>query len=253
MEGLSEEGPLNGKVALVTGGSRGLGREMVLALAGAGADVIIVSRKLEACEELANEITSSTGRDSLPLGCNVGHWSDIEIMLELAYDRFGRIDIAVNNAGMSPLYPSLPDLAESLYDKVFDVNLKGPFRLSVLVGTRMAEGDGGSIINISSISARHPEPTAIPYSMAKAGLNTMTAGLAHAFGPRVRVNAIMAGPFLTDIASHWPAAMKTSIERRTAMKRVGQPEEITGTVLYLAGSASSYTTGAVIAVDGGAN
>jgi NAD(P)-dependent dehydrogenase (short-subunit alcohol dehydrogenase family) len=226
---------------------------MVLALAGAGANVIIVSRKQDACEKLAEKVTSSTGRDCLPLGCNVGHWSDIESMLGRAYDRFGHIDIAVNNAGMSPLYPSLSDMTESLYDKVFDVNLKGPFRLSVLVGTRMTQGGGGSIINISSTGARHPEPTALPYSMAKAGLNTMTEGLARAFGPSVRVNAIMAGPFLTDIASHWPPAMKTSIERRSALKRAGRPEEISGTVLYLAGSASSYTTGAVITVDGGAD
>ncbi|MCP4682334.1 MAG: SDR family NAD(P)-dependent oxidoreductase [Desulfobacterales bacterium] len=147
---MTDQYNLTGKVALVTGGSRGMGREMVLAFAEAGADVVITSRKIEACEKLAAEIETNTGRRALPYACNVGDWEQIDDLVEAAYKQFGNIDILVNNAGMSPIYENLVDVSEALYDKVLSVNLKGPFRLTTLVGTRMAAGSGGSIINISS-------------------------------------------------------------------------------------------------------
>ena len=243
--------PLEGKVALVTGGSRGLGKAMVLAFADAGADVIIASRKLENCQAVAAEVEAK-GRRALALACHMGHWDEIEPMVEQAYDAFGRVDVLVNNAGMSLLYPSLEVVTESMWDKVVDLNLKGPFRLTTLVGSRMASGPyGGSIINVSSTGSIRPAPFMLPYDAAKAGLNTLTEGFAFAFGPTVRVNCIMAGPFLTDIAAAWDMPAFERGTQHHALKRGGQPEEIVGAALYFATDASSYTTGAVLRVDGG--
>lgn len=241
---------LSGKVALVTGGSRGLGREMALAFARAGADVVITSRKLPACEAVAAAV-ERLGRRALAVACHVGDWSRLDGLVDAAYERFGRVDILVNNAGMSPLYPSLLEVSEALWDKVLAVNLKGPFRLSALIGARMAAGAGGSIINVSSVAAIRPSPLETPYAAAKAGLNALTVAFAHAFGPRVRVNAIMAGPFATDIARAWDPALVAHFERTAALHRIGRPDEIVGTALYLASDASSFTTGAILRVDGG--
>lgn len=243
---------LMGKVALVTGGSRGLGREMVLAFAKAGADVVIASRKLDSCDALAREVESTTNQKALPIACHVGRWGEVESLAEAAYGRFGRIDVLVNNAGMSPVYPRTIDVTEDLFDKVIGVNLKGAFRLTSIVGTRMAEGDGGSIINVSSTAAIHPEPNVIPYAAAKAGLNAMTEGFARAFGPKVRVNCIMPGPFLTDISKAWNMELFEQQARFFAMKRGGEPHEIVGAALYFASDASSFTTGSILKIDGGA-
>ena len=243
---------LTGKVALVTGGSRGLGREMVLAFAGCGADVVIASRKLDSCEELAREVEQTTGRKALSVACHVGEWEQVENLAKVSYERFGKVDILVNNAGMSPLYDHVSNVSESLYDKVLDVNLKGPFRLSALVGTKMAEGDGGSIIMVSSTGSLHPRADIIPYAAAKAGLNAMTVGFAHAFAPKVRVNCIMPGPFLTDISHAWDmAAFNERAKNTIFLQRGGQPDEIVGAALYFASNASSFTTGAVLPVGGG--
>src|SRR5213596_636334 len=194
---------LSGRVALVTGGSRGLGREMALAFARFGADVMIASRKQDACDAVAEEIRRTNGRRALGRACHVGRWNELEGLVDAAYEHFGQVDILVNNAGMSPLYPSVDQVSEELWDKVLDVNLKGPFRLTAVVGARMAAGDGGSIIMVSSTSASRPTPNTIPYSAAKAGINAMTVGFAHAFGPKVRVNCIQPGPFLIDISKAW--------------------------------------------------
>ena len=243
---------LTGKVCVVTGGSRGLGLEMVRAFAAVGADVVIASRKLANCEEVAAEIERTTGRQAMPIGCHVGDWQQCDAMVDAVYERFGRIDVLVNNAGMSPLYESLAGHSEALYDKVFDVNLKGPFRLMANVGTRMAESGGGSIINVSSGGATRPVPTIIPYSAAKAGLNAMTIGFSKAFGPTVRVNCIQAGPFLTDISEAWDLDAVTARMRETyALQRPGNPDEVIGAALYFASDASSWTTGAILPVDGG--
>jgi len=242
---------LTGKVALVTGGSRGLGRVMVEGFAAHGADVIVASRKVEACEEVAAGIRQTTGRRALALGTHVGRWADLDNLLESCYQEFGSIDILVNNAGMSPIYDSVDSITEELFDKVLDVNLKGPFRLAALIGTKMAAGKGGSIINISSVGAIHPRPSTLPYAAAKAGLNAITVGLAHAFGPTVRVNGIMAGTFMTDVSSAWDPDTFAERAQGFALKRGGQPEEILGSALYLASDASSYTTGSIMTVDGG--
>jgi len=240
-----------GKVVLVTGGSRGLGREMALAFAERGADVIVASRKLPACEEVAKEIEAK-GRRALAYACHVGHWDELDGLVAAAYQKFGRVDVLINNAGLSPLYPSLEEISEDLWDKVVALNLKGPFRLSALVGSRMAKGAGGCIINISSTASLNPSPTSEPYGAAKAGLNAITRSFAFAYGPKVRVNCIVAGPFLTDISKAWDMqAFEQHQAPRLALKRGGQPNEIVGAALYLASSAASFTSGTLIRVDGG--
>jgi NAD(P)-dependent dehydrogenase (short-subunit alcohol dehydrogenase family) len=243
---------LAGRVAIITGGSRGLGREIALGLARAGADVVIASRKLDNCEEVAKEVEATTGRQALPVACHVGHWDELDSLVEAAYDRFGRVDVLVNNAGMSPLYPDLLSVTEELYDKVFAVNLKGPFRLAVLVGSRMIDDGGGSIVNVSSIGSLRPYGGIVPYAAAKAGVNAMTVGLADAFGPTVRVNCVVPGSFRTDVVQHWDEATMRGAAERPALERIGEPDEVVGAVLYFASDASSYTTGALLRVDGGA-
>lgn len=243
---------LTGKVALVTGGSRGLGREMILAFAENGADVIIASRKLDSCEETAEEVRKRTGRKALAVACHVGEWDQVERLAETAYAEFGKVDVLVNNAGMSPIYDHVKNVTEALYDKVLDVNLKGPFRLSAVVGTRMTEGDGGSIINVSSTASQHPGANVISYAAAKAGLNAMTIGFAKHFAPKVRVNCIVPGPFLTDISKAWDLeAFHKNAKATIPLQRGGEPEEIVGAALYFASNASSFTTGAILTVAGG--
>ena len=239
---------LSNKIAVVTGGSRGLGREMVLAFARAGADVVIASRKLAACEDVAREV-EKLGRRALPVAAHVGKWGDNDALADAAYKHFGRVDILVNNAGMSPLAPSLTATTEELFDKVIDINFKGPFRLASLIGEKMVAGAGGVIINLSSTASFLPMPHTIPYGGAKAAINSMTVALAKAFGPKVRVNCICPGPFLTDVSTAWRD--DKAAQQRLGLKRFGNPEEIVGTALYLASDASSYVTGQVIRVDGG--
>jgi NAD(P)-dependent dehydrogenase (short-subunit alcohol dehydrogenase family) len=246
-------GLLEGKVALVTGGSRGLGREMVLAFAEAGADVVISSRKLAGCEDLADEVRAKTGRRALAVACHVGQWDALDGLVDAAYDEFGTVDVLVNNAGMAPVYPSLDAVTEELFDKVLAVNLKGPFRLSALVGSRMAAGGGGSIVNVSSIAAVRPTPSDLPYAAAKAGLDVLTAGYARALGPTVRVNTLMAGPFFTDISKAWDREAFDVYAQAFPLQRGGRPEEVVGAALYFASDASSFTTGSVLRVDGGSS
>ena len=239
------------KVALVTGGSRGLGKAMALALAARGANVVITSRKADACEAVAAEIVAM-GRQAMAFGCHVAKWNEVDALVDAVYQRFGKVDILINNAGMSPLYDKLSNISEELFDKVIGVNLKGPFRLMANVGERMAAGSGGSIINISSTASLNPSPTSEPYGAAKSGLNALTRSFAFAYGPAVRVNAIAAGPFLTDIYNAWDMqAFEKRAKASMALARGGQPEEIVGAALYLASSSASFTTGTVIRVDGG--
>ncbi len=238
---------LSGKVALVTGGSRGLGLQMVRAFAQNGADVIVTSRKLDACEAVAAEVRA-LGRRAMAYAAHAAKWDEIDALIEAVYAEFGRIDILVNNAGMSPAVAS-HDVTESLFDSVLGLNFKGPFRLASQVAHRMKQAGGGVIINVSSSGALYPLPGVIPYSGAKAALNAMTVSMAREYGPEVRVNTISAGPFLTDIAKAWtPEARERS---NNALGRPGRPEEIVTSALYLASPASSFTTGAILRVDGG--
>ena len=242
---------LTGRVALVTGGTRGLGRAIIRTLAEAGADLVVSSRKQEACEEAAREVRS-LGRRALAHCCHVGHWDEIDGLVDAAYAEFGQLDVLVNNAGIAPTYPSPQGVTEELWDKTLAVNLKGPFRLTSLVGERMVAGNGGSIVNITSIGGVRPTHDILPYAAAKAGLNALTLGFADALGPKVRVNAVMPGPFRTDISRAWNQEAFAERARTFPLRRAGAPDELSAAVLYFASDASSFTTGAVLAVDGGA-
>lgn len=236
-----------GKVVLVTGGSRGLGYHMVRAFAERGADVIVASRKLENCQKVADEVRA-LGRRALAVAAHVGRWDECDALVERAWAAFGRVDVLVNNAGMSPACPS-HEVSESLFDSVLNLNFKGPFRLASQIAHRMAEGEGGCIINISSTASLHATPAVVPYGAAKAALNAMTMSLAREYAPKVRVNVIVPGPFLTDIAQAWTPEQRES--QPVALGRAGRPEEIVTAALMLASPASSYTTGALVQVDGG--
>jgi NAD(P)-dependent dehydrogenase (short-subunit alcohol dehydrogenase family) len=242
---------LDDRVAVVTGGSRGLGLAMAHGLAAAGATLVIASRDLAACEKAAAEISAASGRRAIAVGFHAGRWDECAQLTDEVYRQLGHVDILVNNAGMSPLYPSLPEVSEELFDKVLAVNLKGPFRLTSLIAPRMAAAGSGSVINITSMAAVRPRPELLPYAAAKAALNVLTQGFARAYGPAVRCNAIMAGTFMTDISRSWDAEVFERRARRFALQRGGQPDEIVGAALYLASDASAYTTGAILQVDGG--
>ncbi|MET0657754.1 MAG: glucose 1-dehydrogenase [Steroidobacteraceae bacterium] len=239
---------LTGKVALITGGSRGLGYVIARAFAAHGADIVVSSRKLDACQCVVREI-EAMGRRGLAYACHMGRWQDIEGLVEAAYSAFGHVDILVNNAGMSPAMPSSLETSEEVFDKVVALNFKGPYRLSALVGSRMAAGAGGSIINVTSVGALMPRASFGPYAGAKAALNAITTAHALEFGPKVRVNAILPGAFRTDIAKAWPKEKEAQLD--AVMGRYGEPDEIATTALYLASDRSGYTTGAHIRVDGG--
>jgi NAD(P)-dependent dehydrogenase (short-subunit alcohol dehydrogenase family) len=242
---------LTGKVALITGGSRGLGRQMAFAMARCGADLLIASRNYDSCVETAGEIEKATGRTVMPYQVHVSRWDQLDGLVDAAYGRFGKVDVLVNNAGSSPLYESLTSVSEKLFDAVIGLNFKGPFRLSALVGERMADAGGGSIINVSSAGSLRPAPHMLPYDAAKAALNVLTEGLAKAYGPTVRVNTLMPGPFLTDISKAWNFESVDNPFAHLALQRAGQPDDIIGAALYLASDASRYTTGSILRVDGG--
>ena len=242
---------LTGRVALITGGSRGLGRAMAFGLARAGADLIVASRDQDSCDATAREVGEATGQRVVGVGCHVGRWDALDTLVERAYQQFETVDILVNNAGSSPVVDDVVAAPEALFDKILDVNLKSVFRLTALIGSRMAAGAGGSIINVSSHVGFHPDMNAIPYAAAKAGVESLTLAFAQRFGPDVRVNCIRAGAFLTDISKAWPEKWLATVPPTYALRRAGDPDEIVGTAVYLASPASSYTTGTILEVDGG--
>jgi NAD(P)-dependent dehydrogenase (short-subunit alcohol dehydrogenase family) len=242
---------LDGKVALVTGGSKGLGRAMALAFAEAGADVVVASRKADACEEVAANVRA-LGRRAVAVGCHVGSWSECEDLVARTMAEMGRLDVLVNNAGIAPVPPSLDGITEELFDKTIAVNLKGPLRLSGLASLQMP--DGGAIINISSVASVRPTAFTVVYAAAKAGLNALTKASAQELGPRgIRVNAIICGTFHTDSfdRSMPTADAAEAMAARLPLGRIGSAEEIVGTALFLASDASSYMTGALLSLDGG--
>jgi NAD(P)-dependent dehydrogenase (short-subunit alcohol dehydrogenase family) len=243
---------LTGRVAVITGGSRGIGRAVAAGLAAAGADVVIASRKLDNCTAVAEQIEAATSRRALPVETNVSRWDECDRLVDTVYREFGACHVLVNNAGMSLLYPDLASVTEALYDKTHSVNAKGPFRLATLFGTRMNEGDGGSIINISTAGSLRPDTADLPYAMAKAGLNAMTLGLAGAWAPKVRVNVVLPGAFDTDITKAWAPEAKQRAGAMNPMGRIGTPEDLVGLCVFLASDASGYINGAQILADGGA-
>jgi NAD(P)-dependent dehydrogenase (short-subunit alcohol dehydrogenase family) len=242
---------LDGKVAVITGASKGLGRAMALGFAEAGADVVVSSRKLDACEAVVKEI-DALGRRAVAVACHVGRWADCDALVASAVEEFGRIDVLVNNAGIAPVPPSLLGVTEELFDKTIDVDLKGPLRLTAVAAEHMPSG--GAVINISSKASTHPSPFTVVYAAAKAGLNALTKASAQEFAPRgIRVNCIVCGPFHTD-SFHMSVPtpeVQASLEEKISLGRIADPDEIVGTALYLASDASSYLTGQLITLDGG--
>ncbi len=243
---------LAGKVAIVTGGSRGLGLAISHGLAQAGAVVAVASRKLEVCEKAVADITAAGGRASAH-AFNASRWDDCDRLYAEVTERWGGAQILVNNAGISPIAPSSVDTTMELFDKIVAVNLRAVFRLSSLFGAQMHQGSGGAIVNISSTGSLRPEPGFAPYAAAKAGLNVLTVTFAKEFGPKVRVNTVMPGPFHTDASKAWSRSeeFRRHAERALALGRAGEPREIVGAVLYLVSDLASFTTGACITVDGG--
>ena len=240
---------LDGRIAIVTGGSRGIGRAISEGFALAGAKVVVASRKLDAREDTVRAIEAAGG-EALAVACHMGELADLERLVSATVERFGGIDVLVNNAANALAQP-FGQITPEAWEKSFAVNLRGPFRLSSLVGTRMNEGDGGSILNISTIGSIAPSPGEVPYGAAKAGMNSMTIAMARAWAPKVRVNCIQPGPFLTDIAKAWDADALTHIGAGISLGRAGEPHEIVGAALYLASDASSIMTGAILRLDGG--
>ncbi|MCU1387126.1 MAG: family NAD(P)-dependent oxidoreductase [Ilumatobacteraceae bacterium] len=240
-----------GKVVIVTGGSKGLGRAMALGFAEAGADVVVASRKLEPCQLVVDEIRAM-GRRAIAVACHVAEWGQCSALIDATIAEFGRIDVLVNNAGIAPVPPSLLEVTEDLFDKTIGVNLRGPLRLTALAAKHMPSG--GSIINISSKASLHPTSFTVVYAAAKAGLNALTKAAATEFGPRgIRVNCIVCGTFHTDsLHKSIPTEdMQTQMAGRVSLRRIAAADEIVGTALYLASDASSYLTGELILLDGG--
>jgi NAD(P)-dependent dehydrogenase (short-subunit alcohol dehydrogenase family) len=238
------------KVVVVTGASKGLGRAMALGFAEAGADVVVASRKIEACEIVAGEIRAF-GRRALPVRCHVGDWDECGALIDATVAEFGRIDVLVNNAGIAPVPPSLLDVTSELFDKTIAVNLKGPLRLTALAAEHMTAG--GTIINISSKASLHALPFTVVYAAAKAGLNALTKAAAAEYGERgIRVNAIVCGTFHTDsFDSGTPAEVQEQMATTISLRRIASADEIVGTALFLASEASSYLSGELLVLDGG--
>ncbi len=244
---------LAGKVALVTGGSRGIGKASAVGLARAGADVVVASRKLSDLEKVAEEIRS-IGRRGLAIPAHLGRIEDIRNLVSRAEQEFGKIDILVNNAATNPTMESAMDVEEGAWDVIMNLNLKSVFFLAQAVARIMREHGGGSVINISSAAGIRPDPLLPVYSISKAAVIMTTKVLAKEWGKHnIRVNAIAPGLFRTrfsealwkdqEIFNAW---METN-----PMRRMGEPDEIVETVIYLASDAASYVNGAVISIDGG--
>lgn len=246
---------LTGKVALVTGGSRGLGKSIALGFAAAGADVIVTSRTLASLQEVASEI-EALGRRSLAVACDVGQWAEVNRLVDTVYEKFGRCDVLVNNAGIVQTMTPLTKTSEEMFDRFYGVNTKGPMHLAAAVAERMIPAGGGSIVNIVTMGGLRPAGHLALYCSSKAALIALTRSMADEWASQgVRVNAIAPGPFLTemlaDLESQQPGFLKYC-EDVTMLKRAGRPNEIVGPAVFLASQASSYMTGQTISVCGGA-
>ena len=243
---------LTGKTAIVTGGGRGLGKAIAIGLAGAGADVVVASRKIENCEAVAAEI-NVMGRRGVAVGCHVGRTDQIDALVETAYTAFGRIDIVVNNAAMSP-GTQLAESSPELFQKTYATNTLGPMWLASRCAERMREHGGGAIINVVTTGAFRPGAGLGLYCSSKAALHALTLVMAKEWaGWGVRVNEIAPGPFLTDMMA--PGAANPEFTARMydqmLIKRIADPTEIVGAALYLASDASGFVTGSTVTVDGG--
>jgi NAD(P)-dependent dehydrogenase (short-subunit alcohol dehydrogenase family) len=246
---------LTGRVAVVTGATKGIGRAVVEGLARAGASVVVSSRKQERCVAVAADVAAATGRDAVGLACHVGEWDAIPAFVDRVFERFGQIDVLVNNAGINPASTPVVDLTLEYWRKLHAVNLEGPLRLSALIAPRMRDGQGGSIINVSSVGAYVGGWGNGAYAASKAGLVVLTKVMAREWAPwKVRANVISPGPFVSEMMLGAERASPGLLERTAAatmLGRVAEPTEIVGAVVYLASDASSFVTGEDHVVSGG--
>ncbi len=250
---MSVDFSLEGKVALITGGSRGIGESIARTLAENGAKVVISSRKADALEGVASGIKDSGG-EAMPVACHTGKLDQIEALYEKIMDTYGKIDVVVNNAATNPYFGDVLNIDESMFDKTFEVNTKGYFFVAQKAAKLMTRQGRGSIVNVASIAGISPSPMQGVYGMTKAAVICMTKAFAKELaGFGVRTNAICPGltetkfsKVLIDTEAIYQAALKS-----IPMNRHAQPDEMAGIALYLASDASSFTNGAVVVVDGG--
>ncbi len=246
---------LTGRVAVVTGSTKGIGRAMVEGLAGAGATVVVSSRKQDLCDEVAGEIERSTGARALPLACHVGDWDAVAAFVSRVVEELGGIDVLVNNAGITPSRLTVSSMDLRVWRKIFNVNLEGPLRMAQCVAPVMRDGGGGSIVNVGSMAAYSGGPGVCAYAASKAALVNLTKSMATEWASwKVRVNVLSPGPFASEMvegAERNAPGFKEMIARGTLMGRVAEPQEIVGPVLYLASDASSFVTGDDLSVSGG--
>jgi NAD(P)-dependent dehydrogenase (short-subunit alcohol dehydrogenase family) len=249
---------LQGKVAIVTGGSRGIGQGIAFGFAKAGAKVIITSRKTQDLEATASEI-KAFGGEVLVLPAHLGKMEEIQRVVVAVMEKYGRIDILVNNAGASPAMGTVLDSDERLWDTIMNLNLKGLYFLSQACAKIMKEQGGGKIINVASIDGFKPEPFVSVYSVSKAGVRMITKAFAAELASyNIQVNTIAPGPISTKMMdSHWyglspeeAKKAKAELEKILPMRRIGYPDDIAGAAIYLASAASNYTTGTEIIIDG---
>jgi NAD(P)-dependent dehydrogenase (short-subunit alcohol dehydrogenase family) len=244
------------RVVIVTGASKGLGRAIAEGFAGEGAKVVVSSRKQDLCEQVAAEIATATGADVLPLACHVGDWDAIPGFVDQVVARYGRVDVVVNNAGISPSFTNVADMTIEFWRKVFSVNLEGPLRLSQVVAPIMRDHGGGSIVNVATMGAYGGGgPGNSAYGASKAALLSITRNMAAEYAPwGIRVNAVSPGPIRSEMTEGAERSVPGFYDRAasaTMLKRVGDTVEIVGPVLYLASAASSYVTGEDHLVSGG--
>jgi len=245
---------LEGKVAVVTGASRGIGRATALAFASVGADVILTSRKVNDLEKVAEQVRKE-GRRALVLSAHLGNMEDVNKVANTAKAAFGRIDILVNNAGTSPIFASFLESDERLWNTIMDLNLKGLYFLSQAVARLMKEQGGGNIINVASVDAFIPELDNGIYAISKAGVVMVTKVMARELAPyNIRVNTLAPGYVhtrLLDSGFEVRPGRADECRKMVPMGRIAEPEDMTGTMIYLASDASAYMTGHTVSVDGG--
>jgi NAD(P)-dependent dehydrogenase (short-subunit alcohol dehydrogenase family) len=246
---------LTGRVAVVTGSTKGIGRAMAFGLAQAGAAVVVSSRKQDLCDDVAKEIAAETGAETFGRACHVGQWDAVPAFVDAVVERFGRIDVLVNNAGINPARVTVSEMALEFWRKVFSVNLEGPLRMSQCVAPVMRDHGGGSIVNIGTMAAYSGGPAICAYGASKAALLNLTKSMAQEWAAwKVRVNLCSPGPFMSEMmegAERNAPGFYELVGGGTFMKRIADPPEIVGPVLYLASDASSFVTGDDISVSGG--
>lgn len=243
---------LTGKNAIVTGGTRGIGLAIAKGLLNSGANVTVCSRRQENVDSALAEINAPAQVQGV--AAHVGKHLDLELIVNTAQQRFGNINILVNNAGTNPYFGPIVDAEEAAWDKTMEVNLKGPYLLSSMCAKNMMAANGGSIVNVASVAGLNASPMQGIYSVSKAGLIMLTKVMARELGPhKVRVNCICPGLIKTKLsAAIWSnPELEQAMVAMKALGRMGSTEELVGTAIYLASDASSFTTGAMIQVDGG--